>query len=306
MRATARCHCSGLEENSNVVACCFNPRDAGQKAIGKFAGKCFWCSPKIIQSACRSKRSRRAAARTLASLRHLDKGVHAAAHARVRNLDGGQEVVRLADAIFDQRSETCEVTYQFKVDDFKEMAGWFEDPSVLDAVNRVLGPADCPHEGEPILILQKMYWKSVISGEKTVEIRGRALQPMRRHVGRSGEIWGAMVLGPATRVRTVAAWKRLAPRHCWDIDHLPYKVTYAHPIFQVDVFDCPIRYKSLRGQVGNAKYRPPLDTQGAAGSSKARTRISKDGISGPAKRTPKPSKRKNIEDKDKAWTTRPK
>ena len=304
----ARRQCSGLEENGDVVVCRFNPRAARQRAVGKFDGKCFWCSPTLMQSACENKRARRAAARALASLGQLDEETFTAARGRIQALGGGQEVVRLALEIrqdLKQRPGVRNVGGPFRDDDFKEMAGWFEKPSVLNAARRVLGAANAaPEEGGPILILQKKYWKTVVSGEKTMEIRGRALQPMRRHVGHSGEIWGAVVLGPATRIATVAAWKRLAPHHHWNIGHLPYKVTYAHPIFKLEVFDCPILYMPLFGQVGNARYRPPAEQRGGAGHGGGRLQIEGPGVPEPAERARESSKRKKIDHEDRAAPTR--
>ena len=266
-------HCSGVEEGGQIISCTFNARTAGKAAAGKFQGKCLWCSPEGLREACGTARERRVAARALASLGKLSEEVFAAARARVQAFDGGQEVTRLADAIrreVEGQPAQRELICQDEEDAFKNLAGWFEKPSLLAAAKKVLLASRYPpQEWGPILILKRKYWDWIVSGEKTIEIRGRALRPMPRHVGHSGQIWGVVTLGKSVRIRETDTWKMLTPFHRWDVDVLPYKKTYAHPIFKIEVFDFPVAYLPIGGQIGNAKYRPAPENREAVGRSAA-------------------------------------
>ena len=114
-----------------------------------------------------------------------------------------------------------------------------------------------------VLLLERQYWDRIVKGEKTIEIRGRRLKSKRYHVGRRGEMWGTIVLGPGTRIETDEQWRALLPSHCWDVDRLPYAdKTWALPICEVQSFTRPIGYAMKSGQQGVAKYRP-LERHGA-------------------------------------------
>ena len=259
MSAAGRC--KGFVDNGSVVECCFSLRARGAPASGKYGGQCQWCSPERLRAAYNDGRSRRAVARCLTIFKGLDEDVFKRASARLQAVTGGEEVVELSEKktrglqLCQPPSDRALVA---KV--AEETPSWFASPSVLAAAARVLAEPYVPQPEGPILILKKIYWDRMASGEKSLEIRRQSLKPMRRHVGHSGEIWGTIQLGQAVRVVTKEKWVALTPYHHWATGDLPYKATYAHPIFKVEIFKSPVRYMTLPGQVNNAKYRPVLGT----------------------------------------------
>ena len=117
--------------------------------------------------------------------------------------------------------------------------------------------AYAPQRLGPILVLEKQWWDLIVSGEKDLEMRHVALKPMKRHVGRSGELWGTVTLGKAFEIKTDEEWRALRSRHQVGTSARMHEQEMAHPVIAVEVFESTIRYEPLRGQVGTAKYRPP-------------------------------------------------
>ena len=116
---------------------------------------------------------------------------------------------------------------------------------------------DAPREGDRILVL-RMHWLSlVLSGEKTLEIRGRNLSAGFYWIGTRGMIHGRANLAGGTRITTARAWQDLRPLHCVDSDELPYKRTYGLLIHSCERMG-PIPYTPKRGAIGIVKYTPTV------------------------------------------------
>ena len=108
-----------------------------------------------------------------------------------------------------------------------------------------------------ILVMKRLAWDAIITGEKTLEIREQRLKSQRYLVGRHGKIWGSLVLEPGRVIQTDEEWRALLPSHCWHVDKRPYKQTYAMSLGKVESFTTSIGYATKRGQQSIAKYRPP-------------------------------------------------
>ena len=83
------------------------------------------------------------------------------------------------------------------------------------------------------------------------------MKPKRYLVGRQGEIWGTLVVGPVLVIQTDEEWRALLPSHCWHVDKRPYKKTYALTLGKIELFTTSIEYPTPRGQSSITKYRAP-------------------------------------------------
>ena len=119
---------------------------------------------------------------------------------------------------------------------------------------RVMEPY-APPAWSVILVMKRLSWDRIIAGEKTLEIRFKPLKPKRYLVGREGEIWGTLVVGPVLVIQTDEEWRALLPSHCWHVDKRPYKKTYALTLGKIESFTASIGYATPRGQPGITKYR---------------------------------------------------
>ena len=98
--------CSGFAQDGGArVECCFNPRESGKKAQGKFEGKCMWCSPARLETVCMDARQRKLAARLLATLREQDVAVFDMATRRLSTHEGGDDVIARANVILSNRQQ---------------------------------------------------------------------------------------------------------------------------------------------------------------------------------------------------------
>ena len=127
--------------------------------------------------------------------------------------------------------------------------------SAADDRVRVMQPY-APPAWYVILVMKRLDWDAIITGEKTLEIREQRLKSQRYLVGRHGQIWGSFVLEPGRVIETDEEWRALLLCHGWHIDKRPYKKTYALPIKNVESFSTPLEYAPMKGQRGIAKYRP--------------------------------------------------
>ena len=127
--------------------------------------------------------------------------------------------------------------------------------SAADDRVRVMQPY-APPAWYVILVMKRLAWDAIITGEKTLEIREQRLKSQRYLVGRHGQIWGSLVLEPGRVIETDEEWRALLLCHGWHIDKRPYKQTYALPIKHVESFTTPLEYAPMKGQRGIAKYRP--------------------------------------------------
>ena len=108
-----------------------------------------------------------------------------------------------------------------------------------------------------ILVMKRLSWDRIVAGEKTLEIKNQPLKPKRYLVGRGGELWGTLVVGPVLVIRTDEEWRALLPLHCWHVDKRPYKKTYALMLCKIESFTTSIGYATRRGASSTTKYRAP-------------------------------------------------
>ena len=149
--------------------------------------------------------------------------------------------------------------------------------------------AYAPQQLGPIHVLEKKWWNLIVAGKKDLEMRPEALTPMKRHVGRSGELWGTVTLGQAFEIKTDEHWRALRSRHQVGTDARMHKREMAHPVIAAEVFEATIPYELLPGQVGTARYRSAGTAAVAAGQGRpARKR--------PAAAAPAPAR------KGRRWT----
>jgi hypothetical protein len=113
---------------------------------------------------------------------------------------------------------------------------------------------DAPRPGDRILVLRPHWLSLILSGEKTLEIRGRKLSAGWYWLGAWGMIHGRAFLTAATRITTAQAFRDLRVLHRIDMDELPYKKTYG---LSITCCECmgPIPYVHPRGAAGIVKYR---------------------------------------------------
>ena len=86
---------------------------------------------------------------------------------------------------------------------------------------------DAPRVGERILVLREEWLERILTGQKSLEVRGTRLREGEAWLGCRSMIWGKVRLGPAMAIGTVQQWVALRPRHLIQTDALPYKRTYA-------------------------------------------------------------------------------
>ena len=96
--------CSGFVNGvGKNERCCFHPSKAGQRAQGKFDGKCAWCSPARLRTVVKDDRLQRLHAHYLANMHKLDKKSCEKMVLLVSKQDGGNRMIDRAEAIMDER-----------------------------------------------------------------------------------------------------------------------------------------------------------------------------------------------------------
>eukprot|EP00973_Karenia_brevis_P095099 12425674-Karenia_brevis.AAC.2 len=116
------------------------------------------------------------------------------------------------------------------------------------------GPSPCL--GDRILILREHWLEQILSGEKSLEIRGKRLREGDVWLGCHSRILGKARLGPAVAIRTEQEWEALRPRHRVMDDALPYKTTWGLPLQNVVRLREGAPYVHRRGAIGIVKYQP--------------------------------------------------
>ena len=111
-----------------------------------------------------------------------------------------------------------------------------------------------PAPGDRILVFKDRWLSLVLSGKKTLEIRGCALKPGRYYLGCKQKIYGIAELGAPLRVSSQSQWLAMKDKHLVDTAGLPYKRTFALPILKFKSLPpCPYQHK--RGAIGIVIYR---------------------------------------------------
>lgn len=116
------------------------------------------------------------------------------------------------------------------------------------------GPA--PRIGERILILREEWLERILSGEKTLEVRGTRLREGDIWLGCRSRIFGKARLGAAFAIKTKRKWTSLRPRHLVANATLPYKTTWGLPLQSIIRLRECAPYVHCRGAIGIVKFRP--------------------------------------------------
>ena len=109
--------------------------------------------------------------------------------------------------------------------------------------------------GDRILIVKPHWLQLILSGEKTMEIRGTAYRPGKYLLGHRGQILAVAHLGTPQRISTMEQWISLQPQHCIMQNDLPYKNTFALPIESARPVS-PVPFRHTRGAINIVTYRP--------------------------------------------------
>ena len=109
--------------------------------------------------------------------------------------------------------------------------------------------------GDRILIVKPCWLQLILSGAKTMEIRGTAYRPGKYWLGHQRQILAVAQLGKPLRVSTPEQWISLQPQHRVMRSDLPYKNTFALPIESVRPVS-PFPFRHPRGAINIVRYRP--------------------------------------------------
>ena len=115
-----------------------------------------------------------------------------------------------------------------------------------------------PARGERILILREHWLELILSGEKTLEIRGKRLKQGDVWLGYRQEVMGKAYLGEAIFIDSAEAWNARRSQHRVETRALPYKKTWALPLAKVLRLPKTVPYLHPRGAVGIVRFIPPV------------------------------------------------
>ena len=121
-------------------------------------------------------------------------------------------------------------------------------PCLMCEPMRVIEPY-VPPASSVILVMKRVSWDLIVAGKKTLEIKGKPLNPKRYPVGQGGELWGTVVVGPVLVIRTNKEWRTLLPLHCWNVEKRPYEKTYALMLCNIEAFTTSIARKKPHREV---------------------------------------------------------
>ena len=108
--------------------------------------------------------------------------------------------------------------------------------------------------GDRILIVKPCWIDLIASGEKTLEVRGKAYRPGKYLLGHKQQILAVVQLGKPFPITTTDEWLSLRPQHRVVLDDPPYKRTYGLPILSVLRLS-PIPFAHPRGAINLVIYR---------------------------------------------------
>jgi hypothetical protein len=112
-----------------------------------------------------------------------------------------------------------------------------------------------PHIGDPILVFKKEWLELILTFQKTLEIRHRALKQGTYFLGYKSMIYGVARIADAECISTDERWEALRPQHRVSGQRM-YSTTWALRL--VDVKRLPlIPYEHKRGAIGIVSFQPP-------------------------------------------------
>jgi len=113
-----------------------------------------------------------------------------------------------------------------------------------------------PRLGERILVFKPEWLALILSGDKSIEIRGSRLQEGEYWLGCRGDVLGRAYLGKAFRVYSEMQWNELQSKHLVQTVQPPYKNAWAIPLLNVYRLPSKIQYTHRRGAIGIIKFTP--------------------------------------------------
>ena len=108
--------------------------------------------------------------------------------------------------------------------------------------------------GGRILIVKPCWIDLIVSGEKTLEVRGKAFRPGKYLLGYQQQILAVAHLGKPFRITTTEQWLTLRSQHSVMLDDPPYKRTYGLPILSAHRVS-PVPFSHPRGAINIVIYR---------------------------------------------------
>ena len=110
-----------------------------------------------------------------------------------------------------------------------------------------------PREGDKILIVTPPWIDLILTGLKTMEIRGKPFRSGWYWIGHKGKIYGRVSLDSAVRVRDQAHWRALRSMHRVEAEEPMYKKSFGLPILEAERLPS-IPYKVKKGAIGIVKF----------------------------------------------------
>ena len=110
-----------------------------------------------------------------------------------------------------------------------------------------------PAPGDKILIVRPCWLQLILSGEKTMDIRGSALRPGKYFLGFQKQILAQAQLGKPVRILAADQWIALRPQHRVMLNSPPYTRTYGLPILSVRALS-PIPFQHPRGAISILRF----------------------------------------------------
>ena len=111
-----------------------------------------------------------------------------------------------------------------------------------------------PKAGDKILVMQEPWLSLILSGAKTLELRGSALKAGKYFLGHKKTIYGVILTGQPQFIVSDEQFQAMRPLHRV-IGGRPYKKTYGLPIASCRAIKPHVPYKHTKGAIGIVKYR---------------------------------------------------
>ena len=108
--------------------------------------------------------------------------------------------------------------------------------------------------GDRILIVKPCWADLILSGDKTLEVRGVPYRSGKYLLGHKQQILAVVQLGKPFSITSVDEWLALKPQHHVPLDEPPYKRTFALPILSAHRVSA-VPFRHTRGAINLVIYR---------------------------------------------------
>ena len=113
----------------------------------------------------------------------------------------------------------------------------------------------CPKAGDKILVVKEPWLSLILSGAKTMELRGSALKAGTDYLGHKKTIYWVIVTGQPQYIMSDQQFQAMRNLHRV-IGVRPYKMTFGLPIVSCRAITPHVPYIHRRGAIGIVKFRP--------------------------------------------------